>query len=80
MCQFKQDSPCPNAVLIWNNIHATAGDIKEMKEAAEASRVEFRSEIKGLHARVDALIYWVAGLFVTNLLALGAMAAQLMSK
>ena len=83
MCQFNKESICPNIVLLGENVASIKQYIKEMKETAIAAQIETRTEISDLraspiriHKRIDALIYWVAGLSITNLLAIFAVAAQ----
>lgn len=76
MCQFNHDSICPNAVSLGENVASIKQYVKEMRDTTTAAQIETRAEIKDIHKRIDALIYWVAGLSITNLLAICAIAAQ----
>jgi hypothetical protein len=67
MCQFNKDSVCPNAVSLGGNVASIKQYVKEMKEMIISAQVETRTEIKDIHKRIDTLIYWVAGLSLTNL-------------
>jgi hypothetical protein len=67
MCQFNKDSVCPNAVSLGGDVASIKQYVKEMKEMIISAQVETRTEIKDIHKRIDTLIYWVAGLSLTNL-------------
>jgi hypothetical protein len=69
MCQFNKDSVCPNAVSLGENVASIKQYVKEMKDMTVAAQLETRVEIKDIHKRIDALIYWVAGLSITNIIA-----------
>ena len=69
MCQFNKDSVCPNAVSLGENVASIKQYVKEMKDMVVAAQLETRVEIKDIHKRIDALIYWVAGLSITNIIA-----------
>jgi hypothetical protein len=67
MCQFNKDSVCPNAVSLGGDVASIKQYVKEMKDTTVAAQLETRAEIKDIHKRIDTLIYWVAGLSLTNL-------------
>jgi len=68
MCQFNKDSVCPNAVSLGENVASIKQYVKEMKDMVVAAQLETRVEIKDIHKRIDVLIYWVAGLSITNII------------
>jgi hypothetical protein len=76
MCQFNKDSVCPNAVSLGENVASIKQYVKEMKDMTVAAQLETRVEIKDIHKRIDVLIYWVAGLSITNIITFMGFIAQ----
>jgi hypothetical protein len=76
MCQFNKDSVCPNAVSLGENVSSIKQYVVDMKASLAAAQIESRSEIKDIHKRIDTLIYWVAGLSITNLLTMAGFIIQ----
>ena len=76
MCQYSRESTCPNAVTLGSNVATIHEYVREMKDMLVAAQVESRSEIKDIHKRIDTLIYWVAGLSITNIITVAGFLTQ----